>query len=137
MNNLIYKTRLLLIRLGKMLPFIVCGVICISYIEDIYALVLEHFVMYNGSCVLQKPISWALGSVFEYNLITVTLMAIISIATETCLWNKAAVSYTFVQLGEKSYFDFEIEPIYIYVICIANIMVAGYLIYRGIKNLLK
>lgn len=42
-------------------------------------------------------------------------------------------SRTKINLLEKSYFDFELEPTYIYAICIANIIVAGYLTYKGIK----
>lgn len=137
MNGLIHKSRIFLIRLGKMLPFVVCAIICTSYVEDVYALLMEDYVLYDGAFVLNKPISWALGSVFEYNLITVALMAVISISTETCYWNKIAVLFTLLQLGEKTYFDFEIEPWAIYIICLVNIVVAGYLTLKGIKILLK
>ena len=38
---------------------------------------------------------------------------------------------------EKEYFlTVELEPTTIYIICIANILVAGYLTYKGIKILL-
>lgn len=134
---MIHRARVFLIELGKMLPFIVCGIICISYMECVYALFMEKFVVYDGSFVLYKPISWALGSAFEYNLITVTLMAIISVAVQTCLWNKLGVFYTLVQLGEKSYFDFELEITTIYIICLANIIVAGYLTYKGLHILIN
>lgn len=65
------------------------------------------------------------------------VLVIISFAVETCVYNKLACLYLLVNLIEKSYFDFELEPTYIYVICLANIVVAGYLTYKGIKILLK
>ena len=43
----------------------------------------------------------------------------------------------FVHLTEKSYFDFELEPTTIYIICLANIIVAGYITYKGIKILIQ
>ena len=48
-------------------------------------------------------------------------------------WNLWAVFYLFVYLAEKSYFDFELEPTTIYIICLANIIVAGYLTYKGLR----
>jgi len=42
-----------------------------------------------------------------------------------------------INLAEKSYLDFELEPTYIYIICLANIIVAGYLTVKGIRILLK
>jgi hypothetical protein len=45
--------------------------------------------------------------------------------------------YLGINLWEKSYLDFELEPTTIYIICIINILVAGWLTYKGIKILLK
>lgn len=65
------------------------------------------------------------------------VLVIISFAVETCLYNKLACLYLLVNLVEKSYFDFEIEPTTIYIICVLNILVAGFLTWKGIKILLK
>ena len=135
--NIVYKARVLLIRLGKVLPFLLCAAIIISYTETILSLTMNNFVEWNGYVIPNKSISWFIGTYFEYDLFTLAALVVLSISIQTCLYNKLSCAYLGVNLVEKSYFDFEIEPIYIYVICIANIMVAGYLIYRGIKNLLK
>jgi hypothetical protein len=64
-------------------------------------------------------------------------MLTMSIAIEACKWNLWTTFYDFFHIAEKSYFDFELEPTTIYIICLANIIVAGYLTYKGIKILLS
>ena len=130
---MIHKARIWLIRLGKMLPFIVCFIVIISYVESVIALAYNDIIAYDSYVILQKPITFFIGQYFEYNLQTLALLIIISIAIETCIYNKLACGYLGINLAEKSYFDFELEPTYIYIICLANIIVAGYLTYKGIR----
>ena len=70
---------------------------------------------------------------FKYDLATLSFLVVLSYAIETCIYNKLACGYLGINLAEKSYFDFELEPTYIYIICFANIIVAGYLTYKGIR----
>ena len=134
---MIHRARILLIELGKMSPFVVCFIVLISYAEDIYSLYTEKFVIYENSVVLNKPISWTLGDYFEYNLTTVVILLIISVAISTCVYNKIAVLYLLVQLVEKKYFiTIELYPEYIYAICVTNIIICTFLCYKGLKQLL-
>jgi hypothetical protein len=64
-------------------------------------------------------------------------MLTMSIAIEPCKWNLWTTFYDFFHIAEKSYFDFELEPTTIYIICLANIIVAVYLTYKGIAILTK
>ena len=137
MNTIVYKARVLLINMGKMLPFILCCVIAIAYIESFISLAIQDFVVWNGCIILNNSISWFVGKYFEYDLVTLVALLVFSISTETCYWNKLACLYLGINLFEKSYFDFELEPWTIYTICIANIIVAGYLTYKGIAILTK
>lgn len=135
---MIYRARVFLIRLGKVLPFIVCFIVLISYAENILALLADDYMMYDGSVVLNKPLSWWIGASFEYNLITVVMLLTISVAIETCVWNKLTILYLLVQLIEKSYFsEIELYIEYIYAICAANILVYAFLCYRGVRILLN
>ena len=134
---MINKIRKLLIHIGKVLPFVVCFLMCINYLETAFALATSDYLHYDGVVILNTPISFFIGQYFEYNLQMLAVLVIISIAIETCIYNKLSCAYLGVNLVEKSYFDFEIEPTYIYIICIVNIAIASYLIYKGIKNLLK
>lgn len=129
--------RKFLIRVGKVLPFVVCCLVLISYCENVFALYNNNILYYNGYYVLSKPISNAIGNVFEYNIQTLFVLTLISIAIRTCIYNKLACFYLGINLLEKSYFDFELEPTYIYTICIINIAICGFLCYKGIKQLLR
>ena len=135
---MINKFRRLLIRVGKILPFIVCLLILLQYAETAFALLLSDFLVYDDMVIPNTPISFFIGRYFEYNLQMFVVLCIISIAIETCLANKACCVYLGVNLYEKSYFaNVELYTEYIYVICIANILICGFFCYKGISIFLK
>ena len=132
--DIVYKTRVLLIRIGKTLPFIVCGIVLLSYVECWLALITKDYVEYEGYAVLNKPISWMIGKYFEYNLITVVMLFVISVAIRTCKWNKISTFYLLLQLGEKEYFStVELYPEQVMTIVIINIALCILLCHKGIK----
>lgn len=133
--NVIYNARISLIRIGKVLPFIVCLVASISYFESCLALCTENYILYDSYVILNKPISFFIGQYFEYNLQMLVVLCVISVAIETCIYNKLACLYLGVNLLEKSYFDFEMDLWLIYGICTVNIVISTFLIYKGIKTL--
>lgn len=102
-----------------------------------FALVTNNIIAYDDYYILCKPISFFLGGYFEYNVQMLVVLTIISIAIETCIYNKLACCYLGVNLFEKHYFDFEIEPHMIFLICLANIIIASFLVYKGLKILYK
>lgn len=126
-----------LIRLGKIAPFVLCFIVCVSYIEDVYALFTNSYMEFADGVYLYKPISWAIGNQLEYNISHLAVLCVLSIAISTCLYNKLACLYLCISLLEKSYFDFELEPTWIYIICTTNIIIASYLVFKGVKILLK
>ena len=128
--------RRLLIRLGKCLPFVLCGAICVSCVEMLIALAIHDFIRYNGTIILNTPISFAIGLYFEYDTLVCVLSFVLSIAISACKWNLWATFYLLVHLMEKSYFDFELDDWQIYVIAIVNLIVSGYFTYKGVKILL-
>ena len=132
---MIHKARIWLIRLGKVLPFIVCCVVMLSYFETIFNLATNTLSCWGGVVIPNKTFSWLIAQYFEYNVQMLIVLCVISIAIETCIYNKLACGYLGINLAEKSYFDFELEPTTIYVICLANILVAGYITFKGIKIL--
>lgn len=135
---MINKFRRLLIRVGKILPFIVCLLILLQYAETAFALLLSDFLVYDDMVIPNIPISFFIGRYFEYNFQMFVVLCIISIAIETCLANKACCVYLGVNLYEKSYFaNVELYTEYIYAICAANIIVSAYFTYKGISIFLK
>lgn len=137
MNTIVYKARVLLINMGKMLPFILCGVIAIAYIESFISLAIQDFVAWNDSIILNNSISWFIGKYFEYDLVTLVALLVLSISTATCYWNKLSCLYLGINLFEKSYFDFELDVWQIYIISILNLIISAYFTYKGIKQLIK
>ena len=135
---MINKIRRLLIKFGKMLPFVLCFLVLVSYSESLYALYVGNILMYGNKATLYTHISYQIAKRFEYDLLTIFATTILSIAIETCCWNKLALLYLFIQLLEKSYFStIELYPEYIYAICIANILICCFFCYKGITIFLK
>ena len=131
--NIIYKTRTLLIQIGKILPFVVCFIAAISYFESGIALYEECYIIYDNAVILNTPVSFFIGNYFEYNIQMLVVLCVISVAIETCIYNKLACLYLGVNLLEKSYFDFELEPYQIYVIIAVNLLASGFFVYKGIR----
>ena len=134
---MIHKARVWLIRLGKVLPFVVCFIVMLSYSETAFNLATNDLFSWCGIVIPSKPISWFISGYFEYNLQMLVVLVILSTAIQTCVYNKLACAYLGINLAEKSYFDFELEPTTIYIVCIVNILVAGYLTYKGIRILIR
>ena len=132
---MINQARRLLINIGKMLPFVVCFLVLLNYAESLYAMMTEDYLSYDGFIILNTPIAFYIGSHFEYNIQMLVVLCVISVAIETCIYNKLACLYLGVNLFEKSYFDFELEPYQIYVIIAVNIIASGFFVYKGVKIL--
>lgn len=129
---------MVLIRIGKVLPFIICMLVLVSYTESLFALTTEDFVAWGDEVILRKPISWFIGQYFEYNIQMLAVLCIISVAIETCKWNKLACVYLGANLYEKYWFNGHVYDIEVYyVVILVNMLVSGYLIYRGMKILVK
>ena len=131
---MINRFRKLLIQIGKFLPFLICAFVFLNYAETAFALATGDFLAWGGMVIPNTPFSFLVGLYFEYTIQEIVVMAIISIAIETCFYNKMACCYLLVNLIEKSFLTFEIAEPYIYGICIINMWVVGYIILKGIKN---
>ena len=136
--NFIVRTRIALINTGKVLPFVLCIIVLISYTESFTALLTENYLVYGDYYVLNKPISWFIGSYFEYNAQMLVVLTIISIAIQTCVWNKISCLYLALNLIQKSWFaEHEYDITTYYIVIIANMIICAYLIYKGLKQLTR
>lgn len=136
-NNIVYSARKRLIFCGKALPFFICAIVTISYLECFKALLTYDIIEFSDGVYLNKPISFIIGKCFELDFPTLVLLAILSIAIKTCKWNKLAVLYLGFQMLEKSYFaNHEWERIEGYYIVIGiNAMISCFLTLKGFINL--
>jgi hypothetical protein len=136
--NLVYKARVGLIRFAKVFPFILCLVVLISLLETLFALSLNNFVVFDCGIIPNTPFAWLIAEKYEIGIYSVLLAIFLSIAFETCVWNKASEIYLLVYLKQQVYFQtIELYPEYIYAICIANILVCAFFCYKGIRIFLK
>lgn len=137
-KGLAYQMRVALINTGKMLPFLICVVVFVSYAESAFALATSDFLDTDDAIILNKPLSWLIADYFRYNIVTIIVLTILSYAINACKWNKLALLYLAIQLYEKEYFlTIELDAFVIYIICVVNMLVCSFLIYKGTINLLK
>ena len=134
--NLVYKSRIGLIRFAKVFPFVLCFIVLISLSETLFALALSDFVVLDGNIIPNTPFAWFVAEKYEIGIYSVLLAIFLSIAFETCLWNKTSEIYLLVYLKQQVYFPtIELYPEYIYAICIANILICSFFCYKGIRIL--
>ncbi len=129
--------RKLLIRIGKCLPFVICFLVCIHYAESLFALISQDFCEYGDAIILNTRVSFRIAKYMDYNIQMLLIIAIISIAIDTCIYNKLACLYLGANLLQKSYFAYELDEWVIVIVCLVNLLVAGYITYKGVKILLR
>ena len=132
------RFRRLLIRIGKVLPFLLCFLVLVNYSETLISLATSDYLEYDGIAIPNTPISFFVGKYFEYDLSMLSVLFIISISVETCIWNKAACLYLGANLYEKSFFEKNVydNEVY-YAVCAINIILASYLTLNGIRILIN
>lgn len=136
--NLVYKSRIGLIRFAKVFPFLLCFIVLISLSETLFALLISDFVILDGSLTPNTPLAWFIADKYKFEIYSVLAAIFLSIAFETCVWNKASEIYLLVLLKQQTYFPtIELYIEYIYAICIANILICAFFCYKGITIFLK
>ena len=134
-NDISLSTRRILIHIGKCLPFVLCAILFITYAEKLFACILSNFIAYGGVVIPNAPLSLLIGHLFEYDALTIACATILSLAIQVCKWNFLALLYLVINLLEKSFFDVELELHEIYTIIFINMVISGFLCYKGIKIL--
>ena len=131
--------RKILIRTGKIIPFVFAFVVALSYIESIYAVSNEIMVAdTDGGYVYYLPIRNYIGNIVYIDWFDVLLLYILAIALEFCWRNMLAVHYLLLNLAVRTL----VEHFYIesgIVVGLASFMaLAGlYCVYGGFKILLS
>lgn len=131
--------RKLLIRVGKVIPFVFAFIVVISHIESIFAILNDDIVLdFEGYYTYNVPISNYIGNIVYIDWFDVLLLYILAVALEFCLRNMLAVHYLLLNLAVRTL----VEHFYIesgIVVGLASFMaLAGlYCVYGGIKILLK
>ena len=136
--NLVYKSRIGLIRFAKVFPFVLCFIVLVSLSETLFALILSYFMVFDGGIIPNTPFTWFVAEKYEIGIYSVLLAIFLSIAFETCIWNKTSEVYLLIYLKQQVFFPpIELYPEYIYAICIGNILICVLFCYKGIRILLS
>ena len=133
-----HRVRRLLIKIGKSAPFVICFVVFVSYSETIYSLTIGRYSQFHDYTTLYKPISETIGNVFEYDSLTIFILSVLSIASETCRWYKIACVYLIFNLAVSDYaFSKELTTESIYAISYTKAAVSLIIVYKGMKKTLN
>jgi len=131
--------RKILIRSGKVIPFVLAFIVVLGYVESAYAVYYELYEMCeDGSVILYTPISNYIGSIVYIDWFDVLLLYVLAVALEFCWRNMLAVHYLLLNLAVRTLAEhFYIESGI--VVGIASFMaLAGlYCAYGGITIFLK
>lgn len=131
--------RKILIRSGKIIPFVLAFIVVVGYIESTHAVYNELYEMCDdGSVILYTPISNYIGNIVYIDWFDVLLLYVLAVALEFCWRNMLAVHYLLLNLAVRTL----LEHFYIesgIVVGIASLMaLAGlYCTYGGITIFLK
>lgn len=136
--SIVYKARVYLIRFSKVFPFALCFIVLLSLIETLYALYIGDFVLYDGSLTPNTPIAWFIARYYEFGVYSLILALVFAISFETCIYNKASIGYLTIFSGQQLYFSsIELYPEYIYLICIINIIISAFFVWKGLRILIN
>lgn len=128
------KAKYLLITLAKILPFIFCLVVCVSYLESFFSLIAHDFSINDSYLVLKTPLSWFVATIYTYGWYTILALVILAIAMETCIWNRLAILYLALHLVFKQFIEqIELYEYQVYILCLVNITISTILIMKGLK----
>ena len=95
--------RKILIRTGKIIPFVFAFVVALSYIESIYAVSNEIMVAdTEGGYVYYLPISNYIGNIVYIDWFDVLLLYVLAVALEFCWRNMLAVHYLLLNLAVRT-----------------------------------
>lgn len=135
--NMVTSARRMLVRTAKLSPFILCFLVLISYVENLYAIFTENYIVYDDYLIYNTPISFAIAMRMEYDVLLMILATIASMAIEACIYNLLATTYLWLNLYQRyalwEYGAFD-DATYLVVIFI-NIIFLTWITYKGINQL--
>jgi hypothetical protein len=137
-NGVTMSARRGIIWIGKYAPFVIVAIVTLSNIEALYSLFVEQYAEYNNEIVYYKPISWFIGNYFKLSIAWIAALAVLSVGVEACIWNRACIAFLAVVLWQKDFFiEHTINETSFAIVLITNSTTGIFLVYKGIKQLLK
>ena len=131
--------RKLLIRVGKIIPFVFAFIVMVSHIETAYAVLNDNIVLdMEGYYTYDVPISNYIGNIVYIDWFDVLLLYILGVALEFCKYNMRAVHYLLLNLAVRTLVEhFYIESSIVVGTAIFMALAGLYCVYSGITIFLK
>lgn len=127
--------RKLLIRIGKVIPFVFAFVVAFGYCETLYAVANGYMILdIDGDYIYNIPITFFLGNIVYIDWFDVFLLYVLAVALEFCKYNMRAVHYLLLNLAVRTL----VEHFYLdwwVVVSLASFMalLGLYCVYGGFK----
>ena len=136
---MVHLFRKLLIRIGKVIPFVLAFVVVLGYVEIIYAHGNNLTVMIDDEFeTYYTPLSNFIGNIIYIDWFDVLLLYIIAFALEFCKYNLRAVHYLLLNLAVRFVLEHFYLPNHVLIHLCAFMALAGlYCVYGGINILLS
>ena len=131
--------RKILIRSGKIIPFVLAFIVVLGYIERAYAVYYELYEMCDdGSVILYTPISNYIGNIVYIDWFDVLLLYILGVALEFCKYNMRAVHYLLLNLAVRVVLEhFYIDEWVVFTLALFMALSGFYCVCGGIKMINK
>lgn len=130
--------RKLLIRLGKIIPFVLSFILLVGYIEKIYSIITNNTIVdAEENIIYNMPISFFIADIVYIDWLDVLLVWILCVALELCKYSFRCAYLITLNLP----FRWLVEHVYIesgIIVGIASFMalLGSYCVYGGFKVLL-
>lgn len=129
--------RRILIRFGKVIPFIFAFVVALSYAETIYSVSNDIIIEdENGGFVYYLPISNYIGNIVYIDWFDVLLLYVLAVALEFCQRNMLAVHYLLLNLVVRTLVERFYLDLWVIIPLAGFMALCGlYCVYSGFKML--
>lgn len=127
--------RKLLIRIGKIIPFVFAFIVVISHVESICAILNDDIILdLEGYYSYNVPISNYIGNIVYVDWFDVFLLYILAIALEFCKYNMRAVHFLLLNLFIRALLEhFYLDTLVVVHLCAFMALLGLYCVYGGFK----
>ena len=129
--------RKLLIRIGKVIPFVLAFIVLVGYVENVYSVLTDRICIDEyGMAFYYCPFSTWISNLVYIDWFDVLLLYIIAFALEFCKYNLRAVHYLLLNLVVRFVLEhfYLPNPVLIH-LCAFMALLGLYCVYGGIKVL--
>lgn len=137
-NGISLFFRKLLIRIGKVIPFLLAFILLVNYLEIIYSIAYDVTIMdFNGYLIYTTPISNHIGDMVYIDWFDVLLVYVLCFALELCKYTFRCAHLLLLNSAFRFVVErFDIPNSIIIALCVFMALCAIICLYGGIRILI-